>query len=85
MKYVVVKLETRFGARSYDDIKPDKYLSKLTLDNGSGYPWKNWTDNLDNAIIFYNEEYAKAAITLLESNSPFIFKAIEFDKLCVQQ
>lgn len=85
MKYVVVKLETKVGARSYDDIKPDKYLSKLTLDNCSGYPWKSWTDKLDNAIIFYGKDFAKAAITLLESNSPFIFKAIEFDKLCVEQ
>ena len=84
MKYVVVKLETNIGAKSYDDVKPDKYLSKLTLDNGNGYPWKNWTSDLDNAIIFYSKNTAKAAITLLESNSPFIFKPIEFDKLCVE-
>ena len=84
MRYVVVKLEIKEYAKSYDDIKPDKYLSKLTLDNSSGYPWKSWTDNIDNAIIFYSKELAKATITLLRSNSPFIFKAIEFDKLCVE-
>lgn len=78
MKYVVVKLET-------DDIYSDKYLSKLVLDNCSGYPWKNWTSNLDNALIFYSEDTAKAAVTLLRSNSPFIFKIIEFDKLCVEK
>lgn len=78
MKCVVVKFDT-------NDIYPDKYLYKLVLDNGTGYPWASWTDNLDNALIFYNEDNAKAVVTLLRSNSPFIFKIIEFDKLCVEK
>jgi len=85
MKYVVVKLETKEYAKSYDDVDPDKYLSKLVLDNCSGYPSKSWTNNLDNALIFYDEDNARAVVTLLRSNSPFIFKIIEFDKLCVEQ
>lgn len=78
MRYVVVKLETKEYAKSYDDIKPEKYLSKLTLDNGSGYPWKSWTDNIDNAIIFYSKELAEATITLLKSNTPWILKCSTF-------
>ena len=79
MRYVVVKLETKEYAKSYDDIKPDKYLSKLALDNGTGYPWKNWSNRLEDALIFDSDETAKAVITLLRSNSPFIFKAVKLD------
>lgn len=81
MKFVIVKLETKVGARSYDDIKPDKYLSKLLLDNSCGYPYKSWTENLENALIFYSKSTAKAAVTLLESNSPFIFKTFKIREL----
>ena len=81
MKFVIVKLETRVGAKSYNEIKPDKYLAKLTLDNGSGYPMKSWSDNLENALIFYSKSTAKAVVTLLESNSPFIFKTFKIREL----
>ena len=81
MKFVIVKLETKSGARSYDDIKPDKYLSKLVLENSNGYPWKSWSDNLENALIFYSKSTAKAVVTLLESNSPFIFKTFKIREL----
>lgn len=79
MKYIVLKLETRSGAQSYDDIKPDKYLSRLVLEKSNGYPWKSWSCNLEDALVFYSDETAKAAITLLKSNSPFIFKVIEIE------
>ena len=38
-KYVIVKLEEKADAKSYDDIKPDKYLSVFKL-QGSQYPYK---------------------------------------------
>lgn len=81
MKFVIVKLETRAGAKSYDDIYPDKYLSKLTLDNCIGYPMKSWSNDLENALIFYSKSTAKAVVTLLKSNSPFIFKTFKIKEL----
>ena len=79
MRYIIVKFETKEYAKSYDDIKPDKYLSKLVLERSNGYPWKSWSCNLEDALVFYSDETAKAAITLLKSNSPFIFKVIEIE------
>ena len=75
-QYVIVKLETKAYAKSYDDIKPDKYLYELRLKE-SNYPYKSWCENVENAIIFYRKEYAKAAIELLRSNTPYVLKIEE--------
>lgn len=78
MKYIIVKFETKEYAKSYDDIKPDKYLSKLVLERSNGYPWKSWSCNLEDALVFYSDETAKAVITLLRSNTPWVLKIEEF-------
>jgi len=69
-KYVIVKLEEVAYAKSYDDIKPDKYLRVFKLD-GSPYPYKNWTSNIEHAIWFSEEEDAKKLKDLLYVNSPY--------------
>ena len=69
-KYIIVKLEEVEYAKSYDDIKPDKYLTKFVLD-GSPYPNKSWTSNIEHAIWFSKEEDAKNLRDLLYVNSPY--------------
>jgi len=69
-KYVIIKLEIKEDAKSYDDIKEDKYLTKFVLD-GSPYPYKNWTSNIEYAIWFSEEEDAKKLRDLLYVNSPY--------------
>jgi hypothetical protein len=69
-KYVIVKLENVAYAKSYDDIKPDKYLRVFKLD-GSPYPYKDWTSNIEYAIWFSKEEDAKNLRDLLYVNSPY--------------
>jgi len=72
-KYVIVKLEEKADAKSYDDIKPDKYLSVFKL-QGSQYPYKNWTCNIECAIWFSNKEHAKYICNLLAVNTPYPIK-----------
>lgn len=69
-KYVIVKLENKEYAKSYDDIKEDKYLCKFEL-QFSPYPSKAWTSYLENAIKFFNKENAKAIIDILKINTPY--------------
>ena len=69
-KYIIVKIETKPYAQSYDDIKPDKYLRTFKLD-GSPYPYKDWTSNIETAIWFSEEEDAKKLRDLLYVNSPY--------------
>lgn len=69
-KYVIVKLEKKEYAKSYDDIKEDKYLCKFVL-QFSPYPSKAWTPYLENAIKFLNKEDAKAIIDILKINTPY--------------
>ena len=77
-KYVIVKLEETEYAKSYDDIKPDKYLSVFKLD-GSPYPYKNWTRNIKYAIWFSKEEDAKKLRDLLYVNSPYPMRVEKHD------
>ena len=72
-KYVIVKLEETEYAKTYDDIKPDKYLRVFKLD-GSPYPYKDWTCNIECAIWFYNKEHAKYICNLLAIYSPYPIK-----------
>ena len=72
-KYVIVKLEEKEYAKTYDDIKPDKYLRLFKL-QGSQYPYKDWTCNIECAIWFSNEEHAKYICKLLAVNSPYPIK-----------
>ena len=69
-KYIIIKLEEKAYAKSYDDIKPDKYLRAFKLD-GSPYPDKSWTSNIETAIWFSEEEDAKKLRDLLYVNSPY--------------
>lgn len=69
-KYVIVKLEEKEYAKTYDDIKPDKYLRLFKL-QGSQYPYKDWTSNIECAIWFSKEEDAKKLRDLLYVNSPY--------------
>lgn len=72
-KYVIVKLEESEYAKSYNDIKPDKYLRVFKLD-GSPYPYKDWTSKPEYAIWFSNKEHAKYICNLLAVNSPYPIK-----------
>ena len=69
-KYVIVKLEEKEYAKSYDDIKEDKYLSKFVL-QFSSYPSKSWTPYLENDIKFFKREDAKSIIDILKINTPY--------------
>lgn len=75
-KYVIIKLEEKEYAKSYDDIKPDKYLRVFKLD-GSQYPYKDWTRDEEYAIWFSEEEDAKKLRDLLYVNSPYPLKIIK--------
>jgi hypothetical protein len=75
-KYVIVKLEETEYTKSYDDIKPDKYLRVFKLD-GSPYPYKDWTRDEECAIWFSEEEDAKKLRDLLYVNSPYPLKIIK--------
>ena len=80
MKRILIeKRETRVGAQSYDDIKPDRYLSKFVMDNANGYPHKNFSTDINNALQFPTIESAKHVIELLHLNSPYIYKVIEVE------
>lgn len=69
-KYVILKIEEKVGAKSWNDIEPDKYLCKFVLD-GSIFPWKTWTSNIESAIIFHSKEDAKGICNMLSINSPY--------------
>ena len=69
-KYVIIKLEEKEYAKSYDDIKEDKYLTKFVLD-GSPYPYKSWTPNIEYAMWFFEEDDAKKICSLLKVNTPY--------------
>lgn len=72
-KYVIIKLETKPYAKTYDDIKEDKFLRVFKLD-GSQYPYKDWTSSLDRAIGFSDREDAKKICDLLRINTPYPLK-----------
>ena len=78
-RYVIVKLEEKENAKSYEDIKPDKYLRVFKLEE-SPYPHKDWTCDIEWAIWFFNKEHAKYICDLLAVNSPYPIKTelIEF-------
>ena len=69
-KYVIIKLEEKEYAKTYDDIKPDKYLQIFKLD-GSPYPYKSWTAYVENAMWFFEKEDAQAICHLLGVNTPW--------------
>lgn len=77
-KYVIVKLEEKEYAKTYYDIKPDKYLRVFKL-QGSQYPYKDWTCNIECAIWFSKEEDAKKLRDLLYVNSPYPISVEKYD------
>jgi hypothetical protein len=77
-KYIIIKLETQEFAKTYDDIKPDKYLSTFKLEY-SPYPYKTWTSFIENAIAFFEEEDAKKVCDLLRINTPYPLKVEKFN------
>jgi len=70
-KYVIIKLEEKEYAKSYDDIKEDKYLHAFKLLDGNPYPYKDWTYSLDRAIKFLSKDDAKCVCNLLKVNTPY--------------
>ena len=76
MKYVIVKYDVKPNAKSYDDIKEDKYLTYFELDRNP-YPIKRWTQYIEYAIHFYNKTFAKYIIDILGVNSPYPMKVEE--------
>ena len=68
---VIVKLEEKEYAKSYDDIKPDKYLKTLKWKNSSGYPIREWTNDPELAIHWHDERQAKQAACLLQREVPW--------------
>lgn len=79
MKYVIVKYDTKPDAKSYDDIKEDKYLGTFLFDWGESYPLKSWTKLIENAIKFPNKEIAEAIINILSYNSPYPMKVESYN------
>lgn len=77
-KYVIIKLEEVAYAKSYDDIKPDKYLRVFKLD-GSPYPYKSWTSNLEYAMWFFKEDDAKKICDLLKVNTPYPLRVEKYN------
>lgn len=70
-KYVIIKLEEKEFAKTYDDIKEDKYLYTFKLIDGNPYPYKCWTSNLNMAIKFFDKENAQCICKLLRVNTPW--------------
>ena len=79
-KFVIVKLETHMFAKTYDDIKEDKYLATFVL-NGTPYPIKCWTSHLESAIWFGHREDALKICDLLGVNTPYPLRIEEIDNM----
>lgn len=77
-KYIIIKLEEKEYAKSYDDIKEDKYLCKFIL-QFSPYPDKRWTQYIENAIWFSKEEDAKKICDLLKVNTPYPLRVEKYN------
>lgn len=75
MKWVIIKKEQKEYATSYDDIKPDKYLCKLSYEY-SPYSSRSYTDNPERAITWQSEEQAKAVVNIIQKDTPFIHVAV---------
>ena len=71
---VIIKKELTPDAKSYDDIKSDKYLKSIFWDS-NGYPKREWTNSLKTAIHWHDKPYAKCIAQVLSKEVPYPVKA----------
>ena len=70
MEYIIEKHEEKINAKSYDDIREDKYLKGVEL-NQYGFPIKHWTDDYGKAMRLASKEHAKQIVSLIAVNSSY--------------
>lgn len=67
---VIIKREMKPDAKSYNDIKPNKYLAMISWD-ANGHPQRSWTSSLKVAIHWESKDYAKHIAQVLKKEMPF--------------
>ena len=76
-EYILIeKLEQKNDTKSYDDVKPDRYLRYLCWSDSNGYPTAHWTDDPDVAIRWHDKEYAKHICAVLNRKKPYPIRVI---------